>query len=315
MPRSRRANKSSKIKVDFRGVEVRKLVPEGDFRIRPIEITQEMGPSRKAYLKWEFLVVSGAMKNAHLYYNTSLQKQALWNLRGVLEALGQEVSDESVEELDLKGIIDSEPECGCTVEHESYEGRKKAQIVDIFDAANLEEEGEDMGKSSELTAEDIMDMDEDELAEVVEQHDLDVKLKKIKKLKDQRKAVAEAFGEKNGGEEEEEEGEAPNVDEMDEEELQALVEEKELDVDLDDFKTLKKKRAAVSEALESAGDSEDEDDDKKKVSEDDINGMDEEELAEFCNENDLEVDFDDFKTLKKKRAAVLEAAQENDLVE
>jgi len=43
--------------------------------------------------------------------------------------------------------------------------------------------------------------------------------------------------------------------------------------------------------------------------------MDEEELEALNEEHELEVDLDDFKTLRKKVRAVLDALEEKDLLE
>lgn len=50
------------------------------------------------------------------------------------------------------------------------------------------------------------------------------------------------------------------------------------------------------------------------ITQDDINGMDQEELEAFCDENKLEVDLGKLKTLRKMRAAVIDAAEEEKLL-
>jgi hypothetical protein len=52
-----------------------------------------------------------------------------------------------------------------------------------------------------------------------------------------------------------------------------------------------------------------------KVSADDIQEMGEDELEKFLEDNGLEVDLDEHKTLRKKRAAVVDAAEEAGLLE
>jgi hypothetical protein len=96
---------------------------------------------------------------------------------------------------------------------------------------------------------------------------------------------------------------AEAIQELDEDELQEFIEEHDLEVDLDDYSTLKKKRAAVAEAYEEATENAAGDDAP------DFSSMDEEELEEFITEHDLEVDLDDIKGLKKQRAAVEKAYQ------
>jgi hypothetical protein len=64
-----------------------------------------------------------------LWYNTSLQPQALFNLRGVLEAIGYEIPD-SVMDLDLDELEGTR--LGVSVEHRDYKGKAKADIVAVF---------------------------------------------------------------------------------------------------------------------------------------------------------------------------------------
>ena len=97
----------------------------------------------------------------------------------------------------------------------------------------------------------------------------------------------------------------PDIMNMSVGDLEEFVDENELDVDLDDIKGLKKKRAAVLEAYENSATVEDEDEeDEDEEDEVDFSSMDATELEEFVDEHDLDIDLDDFKGLKKKRAAV-----------
>lgn len=300
------------ISVDFEGVEAgRKLVPEGDYAIRIKEVTQDTGEdSGKDYLAWIFTVSRGPHKGISLKpYNTSLQPQALWNLRGVLEAFGVKVPDSTME-IDLEELNGIEEEAGCTVEHDTYQGRKQAQVVDIFDVENVGEGGET--PSNDVTEEDIMSMSEDELSEFNDEHELEVDLDEHKKLKAKRKAIAEAWAEKSEGGEKGDDEELPDEDainEADEEELEKVVEQFELDVDLDKLKNIKKKRAAVLEALEEKKES----GEGEKITEEAIGEMSKDELKEFCEENDLDVELEG--STAKQRRAVIKAAKKAELIE
>ena len=53
---------------------------------------------------------------------------------------------------------------------------------------------------------------------------------------------------------------------------------------------------------------------KAKVTEDEIREMDEDDLASLSKKNKLDVDLDDFKTISKKRTAVVEAMEQADLL-
>ena len=135
-----------------------------------------------------------------------------------------------------------------------------------------------------VSADTVNEADEDELAEIVENSGIDCDLDDIKGIKKKRAAVIEALTEadlledEDGGEEDADEDDekgkktkveevkkasgkkgkvkkidGSEVEDMDEDALGELIEEHELEVDLDDHKTLRKKVRAVLDALEEKG--------------------------------------------------------------
>lgn len=315
------AKKSSKktIKVNFKGVDAgMKVVPEADYAIKIKDVTLETGEeSGKDYLKWALVVSRGPHKGTALKpYITTLQPQGLWNLRGLLEAFGQEVPDSTMD-LDLDELKAIEEEAGCTVEHDTYQGRKQSVVVDVFLIANLDSDGDgkdggDKNAGSDVTEEDILAMDEDELKEFNEEHDLDVDFDDITKLPKQRKAVAKAWAAKEPDEKKDGGDDLPDEDTvmaMDEEELTKCNEDHDLEVDFSDHKKLKDKRKAVWEAVEAKG----EGGDAEKVTEDAINEMGKDELEKFNEEHELEVDLEG--STSKQRRAIIKAAKKKDLIE
>lgn len=112
--------------------------------------------------------------------------------------------------------------------------------------------------------------------------------------------------------EEDEEEVTHDISKMDEDELAEFVSEQGLDIDLDDFSSIKKKRAAVEEAMESPAEDEDE---TEKYSEDTINDMDIEDLDKL--NDDLELDIAKLSKMKEKdaRKAVIKALKKAGLLE
>lgn len=306
--------KKSSIRVDFSDVESRVLLPEDDYKAKPVEASVETGgDSGKKYIAWTFEILDGKYKGQKPKpFNTTLQPQGLWNLKGLLEALGVEIPDGAAD-IDLKEIIDNEPECVITIEHDTYENRKQANIVSIVSIDNWEGGSEE--ETQEVTEDDILAMDEDELEKFVEEQDLDIDLDDHKKLKAKRKAVVEAWeAKKEGGEEGGGDDDLPDEDaigEMDEDDLEECVKEHKLDVDLGDFSTLKKKRKAVIEAIEAK--KEGGEGDGEKVTEEAIMEMGKSDLKEFVDEHKLDVDLEG--STSKQRRAVVKAAKAADLIE
>ena len=226
------------INVDFTGVEAGGVVlPEGNYEVKVVEVESKTSDnSGNEYLSWEFQVVSPEKhKGKKLYHNSSLTPQSLWSLRGLLEQLGVETPDEPTE-LDLDDLIDRT--VGAEVQHEDYNGKNKARITQFFEFSSEEETDEEeeveeekpvAKKSSKKAAKPVVE-DEDE-----EEEKPAAKKSRIRKAKKPALLTED------------------EVLEKDEEELATLIEENELEIDLDDYNTLRRKRSAVIEALEEKG--------------------------------------------------------------
>lgn len=261
--------KNKKIKVSFKGVEGKRKMPdEGDHLAAVVEVTQEKGP-KADYLKWKFECDDEA---GFAYTNTSLSKDSLWNLRGLLEALGVEVDEDDAMELDLTEYVDMR--IGLVIEHETYEGKKQARIVDYFS-----EDGKEDKKSDKKSDK-----------------------KGSKKKASKKKKVAKS-----------------DVDDADREALLELNDTHDLGLEADDFKEnsggLKKLRAAVIDGLEGNDLLEDDAEDSDKLKRSEVEDMDGDALEDVIKEHKLDVDLDDFSTLRKKVAAVIKALEAEDLLE
>lgn len=165
------ARKKSKgnVTVDLSGVETsRRAIPEGQYVVSVNDASIETSSKNNDYIKFEFEVIEGPHKGAKLYHNCSLQPQALFNLKGVLEALGFTIPTKAFD-LDLSELLGLE--CEVEVGHETYEGKKRARILEFINPEEAEEDE---------------DEDEDE-----EESDLEEELKALSK-KDLR-AIAKDF--------------------------------------------------------------------------------------------------------------------------
>lgn len=276
------AKKSKKtvVSVNMKGVEGKGVrTKPGEYLGEVFEATLEDGPKAK-YIKWEFDLDDGGKA----WFNTSLAKNSLWNLRGLLEAMGEDVPDDEMD-IDLEDMKGKR--VGIVIELEEYEGKKKPKMVDYFSEDDFEgeakEDKDDDKKSKDkkkkksksddkLMKSDVEEMDRDDLFKLNEEHDLELDeddYKDNKKgLKKLLSDVLEKLDEKDmlgDGEEEPEEKskkgkkgkkeaeklERSAVEDMDQDELADVIKEHKLDVDLDDHKKLKNMTKAVLEALES----------------------------------------------------------------
>lgn len=319
---SKASKKTSKISVDFTGVETRILLPEGVYNAKVQSVEMEPNDG-KPYLKWTFRTIDDDPKlnDKPLYNNTSLQPQSLWVLGSLLETLGVDRPDGAMD-LDLDELVDLE--LGLVVEHEEYQGKQRAKVVDFTPAGGSDDDGDvtvdddadDTGNSDTYTEEQILEMDADELDELVEE--LGLKVKKVKKLPAYAAAVVTALegagliGEADEASEGGEGYTEDEVNEMDADELKAVIKEHELDVK--PLAKIAKFRAAVIEALEAEDliKEADDDGDDEKYSEDDVNGMDADELGALVKKHSLDVK--PLAKLSKYRAAVIDALEAEDLI-
>lgn len=136
-----RASKKSTIAVDFSDTETQAALEEGDYLLTVDDVEKKQSDNSGAdYLAITFKVAEGPFEGKKVYHNCSLQPQALFNLRGVLEALGFEVPT-GVMELDPADMIGET--CGATIAHETYQGKTKARPVEFFTAEELESRGDE----------------------------------------------------------------------------------------------------------------------------------------------------------------------------
>ena len=159
--------RSNAIEVDFNGVESggSRSIPDGTYLVEVKKITQEEGSdSGEPYLAWQFKVVEGKYKGATLFDNTSLQPQALWKLKTLLECLGEEVPDSTMR-LVLSDYIGRRVQVEVT--NEEYNGKDRPRITGyLFEGGESEEDEEE-----EDEEEDEEDEEEDEEDEEDEEED------------------------------------------------------------------------------------------------------------------------------------------------
>lgn len=262
--------KSKTVKANFKDVKSYKTPPEGDYVLKVVEAELAESANENEMIKMEAEIVNGDYSGSKVWHNLVFSEKALWKTREALEAMGIEVPD-GVLELDPSDLVDCE--FGATLFHDTYEGTKRAKISEFLAA-------------EEVSEEDAEEEEED-----------DKPKKKSKKDKKEKETEVD-------------------VSDMDEDELAELVSDRGLDVDLDDYSSIKKKRAAVEDALD-GGDAEEEEEDSEETTytEDQINEMDSEEL-EALN-NDLELDIDDIDEMSKKTARrnVIKALKKKKLLE
>lgn len=243
---ARRKKNTSSVKVNFKGVEGRgPTAPEGDHLLEVLEVRNEQAKSSgNDQIVFVTEIADGEHKGAKpMPFYCPLSEESLWKLHALLTAMGVEVPDDEMD-LDLSELV-GEKFVG-VITHDTFNGRKQAKITDFDSAENYEGKGKkDKKKDKKKGA----DKDDDK--------------KSSKKDKSSKKSKDDDAGDKKksskkdkGADKKKDKGKKAkkiaesDVKDMDEDELEKLVDKHDLDVDLDDFPKLKKKIAAVIEALE-----------------------------------------------------------------
>lgn len=135
----RKSRKAAGISVNFSETETNLTLEEGPYLIEVEDVEVKTSDNSGAdYLAFTFKVAEGKFKGKKVWHNCSLQPQALFNLRGLLEALGYEVPQGQME-LDPTDLIGEQ--CAAEVVHEVYQGKKKARVAEFFTPNELGEEG------------------------------------------------------------------------------------------------------------------------------------------------------------------------------
>src|SRR3990172_8523532 len=121
--------RKSTVQIDFTGVTSGggRLLPEERFKfeVEDVELKNSEN-SGEDYFAVTLSVVDGEYEGTKAWDNFSLQPQALWKLRGLLEVLEIDVPDGVMDfdSQDLVGTI-----VGADIIHEDYKGKPKHRVA------------------------------------------------------------------------------------------------------------------------------------------------------------------------------------------
>lgn len=296
------------LNLNMKDVSVGGVIPEGEYAVTVDEVSVEESQQGNQYLKWVFKVLDGKQKGSKIYHNTSLLPQSLFNLKNLLIALGVPVPDKAFQ-LNLDECEGCN--CGVTIAHETYDGKKRSRVTDVFPLDSTEVEDDDDSEDV-----DLEEMSLEELIEFAEENDIKLTAKQKKRKSAALEAIQEALGDEEDDEEPEDEEEEEDDVELEDMSLEQLVEfAEENDIKL----TAKQKKrksaalAAIQEALEETDD-EEEDDDEEDSDEVDVFTLNLSECRSFAKDNGIslaKMPVKDRKNLDKVREYIQEKLDED----
>lgn len=314
------------VNLNMKDVSVGGVIPEGEYIVTVDEVSVEESQQGNQYLKWVFKVIDGPQKNSKIYYNTSLLPQSLFNLKNLLIALGVPVPDKAFQ-LNLDECEGCN--CGVTVTHETYDGKKRSRITDVFPLDASDVEGEDDGEEV-----DLEEMSLEELIEFADENDIKLTAKQKKRKSAALAAIQDALGddeeedeeaddeeaddEDTDSEEEEsddEEEEEPALEDMDLDQLVEFAEENEIKLTAKQKKRKSAALAAIQEALDDTDEEEEEDtdDEDEEADEVDVFTLNLSECRSFAKDNGIslaKMPVKDRKNLDKVREYIQEKLDE-----
>lgn len=238
--RAAAARKSRVIRVDFTNAgQTRFTPPEDDYLVEITAVNQGESSSGNDQLEVDFKVLEGKHEGKQFRQWFSLVEQALWKLAGVLRSAGIDIPEEPVD-LDLDDIVGRK--LNVTIAHREYNGDIKADIADSSSVDGEDEEEEGKPAKRSVRGKKPADDEEEEPEE-----------KPARRRRSSRDEPEEEPEEKKPAKRSSKRR-LPSLSEdevadMDEDELEDTIEKYSLDVDLSDHRTLRKKAAAVMDAL------------------------------------------------------------------
>lgn len=188
--------------------------PEGRYELEIIAVEQGEGNS----LAWDFKVKAGKFKGREFRDYTNLEPAALYRARSLVEATGANIEDADVDLEYFEGLIGET--LSAKVGYREWEGKEKISVTYELPGTGDDDEDEAPPKRGKRYRDD--DDDDD------------------KPARGKKKPKAADLTQEE-------------IRDMDTDELEALVEKHDLDVDLSSIKTLKKQQNAVIDAANEAG--------------------------------------------------------------
>lgn len=312
------------VNLNMKDVSVGGVIPEGEYIVTVDEVSVEESQQGNQYLKWVFKVVDGPQKNSKIYHNTSLLPQSLFNLKNLLIALGVPVPDKAFQ-LNLDECEGCN--CGVTVTHETYDGKKRSRVTDVFPLDASDVGGEDDGEGV-----DLEEMSLEELIEFADENDIKLTAKQKKRKSAALAAIQDALGDdeeedeevddeeaddedtESEEEESDEDEEEPALEDMDLEALIEFAEENEIKLTAKQKKRKSAALAAIQEALDDSNEEEEEEaDDDEEADEVDVFTLNLSECRSFAKDNGIslaKMPVKDRKNLDKVREYIQEKLDE-----
>lgn len=149
---------SKKVNVDFTGVESFNRPSEGQHVVKIVSADMKQSQGGNDMIVVTYEVTKGSDKGARCIENYPLAENALWKLKGLLQAIGMKCDGKV--RLDLDKLIGKV--CIITVSDEEYEGKIRSRVQECKKLAAVADEEDDEDQDEEDDSDDDEDDEEEE---------------------------------------------------------------------------------------------------------------------------------------------------------
>lgn len=122
--------------VDLTDVQDNFVIPDGNYRVKCIDIEQNVSKGGNPMFVWTFEVTEGENKGFQSKVFTAITPAAMWKVAETVQALGVGQTG-SVVKFKRTDVINKE--CGALIEKTEYNGQERSQISRVMSLKELAE--------------------------------------------------------------------------------------------------------------------------------------------------------------------------------
>ena len=127
---------SENFEVDLTDVQDNFKIPDGSYRVKCVDVTQNVSKSGNPMFEWTFEVCEGAHKGFQSKVFTAITPAAMWKVAETVQALGVGQTG-SVVKFNRSDVISKE--CGAVFAESEYNGNVRSQISRVISLKELGE--------------------------------------------------------------------------------------------------------------------------------------------------------------------------------
>lgn len=129
MPGNSAAAGADAFEVDLSNVQNNFVIPDGLYRVKCIEIEQDVSKGGNPMFKWTFEVSAGEHAGFQSKVFTAITPAAMWKVAETVQALGVGQTGQVVK---FKRSDVLNKECGALIEKTEYNGQERSQISRVM---------------------------------------------------------------------------------------------------------------------------------------------------------------------------------------